>query len=938
MRKTRINVPDGTEYLSDIWDDLKPQLPAGHFIFDKKICGCGATEAYLRDVNQKTILASPRKQLLYNKYMQHLDDSHLYRFVDKEQFFGQQKDTPAELLANDDRLKAYVDNGGNKILVTYDSLAKVTHALLNMGQSLKDWVVVVDEMQAIFYDAYFKATTELEFTNATCWYEHVAYMSATPYLEEYLDCLSQFKHLPYVELVWPEGCINKPRVITTQCSDIYDAVAKIIDDYRAGNGVTTMINGETFTSTEAVIFVNSVQAIKNILKRNKLTPDEVDVICAGSNKAALQKLGYKIATIPGKDEARKMFTLCTSTVYLGADMYSPNAYTFIFANPQVKSMTLDVATDLKQIIGRQRLACNPFRDTATLYYMTKECEVSKSEFNEMMREKEQRSLEKIQNYKSAPHPEALLSDYENTVKVERYSKDFCSIVPNPETGKQDVVINELIIASEMRSWQIQHDIYNDDFSMCMALKRKFDVKQVINSDDPDVQAFFEEWNRDRNFGRRMRLFCDTPQDIIEKTSFIPKRYFTYYDALGPEGLQALSWREDHVKAALEKKPFNPVPKINVAKRVIETYKEGATVSRRDVKTFLQGLYDEFGVNKRATAEDINDYITVRKTINSGFQIVSHQRRFVSLFPQLTDTMNTQLWDIDKLLDVIKTDSYYNLRSKVDAVRKAVGKDAIDRKKSFLPLVCWNGAFKCRGSNLNNLNTYSSYTALDFDHFNSVKEMDAFKEQLMGIEWVYAVFVTPSGKGLKAIVQHDNIMPEFHAELYNDLLSHFDVPETDPHTKDLGRGNYLSYDPGLWRNPTPVSYHFEHRDGHPVDHVPQTYTAVKAGDGEVMLHRDDSTESSMLHAFCTSIISDRSVLNILRKRWESHDRSTGRNNRAFSYLGILCKAGIPKDAAIEFVISLFPDWSDGPTEIAHAAGWAYMHNPFGSERMKFKPHR
>jgi hypothetical protein len=95
---------------------------------------------------------------------------------------------------------------------------------------------------------------------------------------------------------------------------------------------------------------------------------------------------------------------------------------------------------------------------------------------------------------------------------------------------------------------------------------------------------------------------------------------------------------------------------------------------------------------------------------------------------------------------------------------------------------------------------------------------------------------------------------------------------------------------------------------------------------------------MLHAFCTSIISDRSVLNILRKRWESHDRSTGRNNRAFSYLGILCKAGIPKDAAIEFVISLFPDWSDGPTEIAHAAGWAYMHNPFGSERMKFKPHR
>ena len=223
-------------------------------------------------------------------------------------------------------------------------------------------------------------------------------------------------------------------------------------------------------------------------------------------------------------------------------------------------------------------------------------------------------------------------------------------------------------------------------------------------------------------------------------------------------------------------------------------------------------------------------------------------------------------------------------------------------------------------------------------FQSDEKMMRFKEQLKGFECVYAVYATPSGKGLKAIVQHDNIFPEYHTELYHELLSRFDIPEIDLHTKDLARENYLSYDPDLWKNPNPVSYHFELPENQPQDHIPLTYTTVKTDNGEERLYKDDITESSMLHIFCTSIISDRSVLNILMKRWENDDRSKGRNNRAFSYLGILCKADIPKTKAIEFVASLFPTWTSAEEEVTHAAGWAYTHNPFGCDRMKFKPHK
>ena len=269
MKKTKINMPEGIDYLSTVWEELKKQLPSGHYILSKNVPGCGATEAFLRDGRTKTILASPRKQLLYNKYSQHLLDTHLYRYRNKDQYLSDAKDYPEDILSYNDGMKDFIRNGGSKILVTYDSLNKIADVLLGMGQKLDDWLVVIDEFQAIFYDSHFKATTEIEFISAAGRFKDVVYLSATPYLEEYLDCLSQFKHLPYIDLVWPEGYTERPCVEMTRCSSINEEVARIIQDYRDGNGKTTLVGGETFTSKEAVIYVNSVKVIKDIITKFK---------------------------------------------------------------------------------------------------------------------------------------------------------------------------------------------------------------------------------------------------------------------------------------------------------------------------------------------------------------------------------------------------------------------------------------------------------------------------------------------------------------------------------------------------------------------------------------------------------------------------------------------------------------------------------------------
>lgn len=102
MHKITLNVPEGIRYLSD-WHDLwNTLLPEGqHYILNKRICGCGATEAYLRS-GRKVILASPRKHLLYNKYSQHLSDNlHLYRYQgDKKRYFESRLISPTDTFSN----------------------------------------------------------------------------------------------------------------------------------------------------------------------------------------------------------------------------------------------------------------------------------------------------------------------------------------------------------------------------------------------------------------------------------------------------------------------------------------------------------------------------------------------------------------------------------------------------------------------------------------------------------------------------------------------------------------------------------------------------------------------------------------------------------------------------------------------------------------------
>lgn len=946
MNKSFLNVPDGIRYLSE-WKDLWNSLPDNqHYILNKRICGCGATEAYISS-EKKVILASPRKHLLYNKYSQHLSDNlHLYRYQgSREKYFESRSCSEKDIMAFNGELGKYIESGGKKILTTYDSLKNIKEVLVACGEKTDEWSVVVDEFQAMFYDCQFKPTTEYEFSQILKAFSSVVYLSATPFLESYLEMTRQFKDMTICELQWSDSITQLPDVeVIKSKKSVAELCRKLIEAYRKGNGKSMPVDGKEFMAKEAVFYINDVSAIKKIVRKNNLKADEVNIICSSKseNVKQLNKLSretgekFVIGDIPGKGEPHKMFTFCTSTVYLGADFYSTNAYTYIFANPQIKSMTVDVSVDLQQIIGRQRLEENPFRNSATLYFNTRKSEVTKEELENSIREKKEKTMRQIDNYNAVPNKQEQLQMMEKAIGKEGHKEHYCCIITDAD-NKTQVVENEILEISERRAWEVTNRIYNNDFSMYCALKAGAVVTKSSDSDDPEVKEIFKEWEQNNRFSRKARLYCelyDNSPELLEKCTFMESKYKKYHDALGREGFEALFWREDYIRQALEPAPFDKLPKDKIAEKLISALRIGKTYTKSEVKNILVNIYKELDMAGKPSASDISGYLTCEEKTTrvdgkptAQIKVISHYRNKVSLFGKITDINHPEEYDIDKVLEIIQNNTYFHLKEKVDAVRKAKNDEDKDKAKMKLPAITWNGTFKTK--NRNDLIHYSSFTALDFDDIEPEK-MHEFGKWLQSFSCVYAYYVTPSGKGYKAIIFHDNYEPLYHYDLYNQLLKLFDCPEKDTSTVDLARGNFLSYDPNLWKNPNPQPFHFVPSTPEPIILDTVTETIIRDETGTEIMTEDDSYVANFLNTLSRQVVSDDSIIRILGKIWTGKSIANGRNNTAMSYAGVLCKAGVEKDRAKSFIKELIPDY-----DITEIIEYAYSHNTFGCERRRYK---
>ena len=654
MEKQEIIVPKGVRYISD-WQDFDFTNFPVRCIINKQLPGCGFTEWCIRN-QHPLILCSPRKMLLLNKAEQHPEvylvrneleaETEVDKDLNKEHkeprqngiipdpvdLGPTQEDINNTFFRIQNELRNYINYCGNsgqpmKILVTYDSY-RIVKDILSMMGIFWNFYTVIDEFQTILHDSRFKSNTELEFLSVLGESRNSYFVSATPMLDRYLEMLPEFKDLPYLELDWGKedpGRIIKPSLKVLSMKSVGSQAEEIIKSYKERNFERAIrIDTKTglpieIVSDEAVLYVNSVNHIISIIKRNKLLPYEVNILCSNTpenQKKIWRRLGksYNIGTVPLRNIKPKMFTLCTRTVYLGADFYSLCARSFIFSDSNYDCLAVDISQDLPQILGRQRLFANPWKNSATFYYKVT-CDYRKTpreEFDFTLKKKISKSENLLKAYQEvfdSGVKKDLAETYQKLAKSYNYKDDYVAVNTHGGTCLKPV-FNNLVLVSDIRAYDIQQIDYKDRFSVFSSINSEFTETDIINS---ELEDFFGQYDYLTTVYDKLKLFCHFPfsSDEIYEISLnqVDEKIRSYLIGLGREKIKALGYHKTKIDRELGIKLFNPTDLGNFIR---SEFKLGERLLLSEIKSRLKDLYSRLGYNATPKASSLLSYFETKE--------------------------------------------------------------------------------------------------------------------------------------------------------------------------------------------------------------------------------------------------------------------------------------------------------------------------------------
>ena len=163
-------------------------------------------------------------------------------------------------------------------------------------------------------------------------------------------------------------------------------------------------------------------------------------------------------------------------------------------------------------------------------------------------------------------------------------------------------------------------------------------------------------------------------------------------------------------------------------------------------------------------------------------------QIVTIFKNIKETEAPFHRDVQLVLNRIKDGATKDL---IKRIRQEKNKQERNELKKQLPAICFSGVFNKRADSA--LQTHSGLICLDFDGYSKTKDLLQDKETLCKDKYVMAVFISPSGDGLKVLVKIPADVDN-HVNYFNALNTHFNSPNFDKVTKNVSRVCYESYDP------------------------------------------------------------------------------------------------------------------------------------------------
>jgi hypothetical protein len=232
---------------------------------------------------------------------------------------------------------------------------------------------------------------------------------------------------------------------------------------------------------------------------------------------------------------------------------------------------------------------------------------------------------------------------------------------------------------------------------------------------------------------------------------------------------------------------------------------------------------------------------------------------------------------------------------VKKIRLEKNKSERNELKKQLPAICFSGQFTKRADN--SLSQHSGLICLDFDGYQKQKELLQDKETISKNKYVYSIFISPSGNGLKVLVKIPEDA-ENHTNYFNSLDKHFNSLYFDKTSKNISRVCYESYDPLIFINENSSIWD----------------TIEEAEYTEVSKNRDKPT---------IPITDENKIVDILVKWWHSKYPMTEgqRNHNAYILAMAFNDFGVNKSLA-SYVLNQYATADFSIKEIAITIDSAY----------------
>ena len=629
MKTTLITVPKNIKFMSDVKDIqiiYNNDLPH-NAIIDKQVTGVGGTTIALRNKENYVIAVQTIKLVKGKAGSENELGNNVFAF------YGEVLDT---------QLREYLNNGGNKIIVTYDSVPRVASIL---GEKVSDYRLLVDEYHRMLaYMDNFKVKVCLNLLENTYKFKSVSYMTATPTDLDWLP--APMKNLEYVKFDW-EGKTYPDLKHYYAKQNINERVLSIILD-KLDN-----------TQEELYIFYNSrkgvASIIKNLLKcRKDLTLDDINILFADTEpntkyfKQHVNK-NFTYGEIPNGTN-NKRINFMSSMCYEGTDFFPNNELvegqclktptTIVVSNPNSITMRFDIQTDLTQIAGRFRRhkLLNKFVSNPIIYvWNTQKVDYikDKDEYLKELREERDYSIDFLEQAKRNPKINKALKD------IVKEGKDKFLINSNLDQGIVDPMLHPYGIEVSMNNFEAFHSVScvignTDDYGN---LLENSTVVTKLTSLSPDLSTYIvPELNSKytKLLGRRPSV-----DKMLREYRSLVELNFQAYQTDNEELIKVLNdkiesflqensefdeWLDAGVTTSnmytlgKDRQRINELAETNRkisghSEALVHTLKlkVGESYSNQELKQSIQEYYDENGINKKAKGTDITQWFVVQKT-------------------------------------------------------------------------------------------------------------------------------------------------------------------------------------------------------------------------------------------------------------------------------------------------------------------------------------